>query len=69
MRKLTVLVAVAALLASSCGGGASPHRDGARTYYESLDQSSPTAAVETFVDAFARDDFLAVWLSLGRRGA
>ena len=36
-----------------------------RTYYESLDLSSPESAIQTFVDAFSRDDFPTVWLILG----
>lgn len=35
-----------------------------RTYYESLDLSSPESAIQTFVDAFSRDDFPTVWLIL-----
>ncbi len=38
-----------------------------RTYYETLDLSSPDAAVTTFTDAFARDDFLTVYLVLSTR--
>lgn len=33
-----------------------------RTYYETLDLSSPEAAIHTFVEAFSRDDFPTVWL-------
>lgn len=65
-RPVVLTVAVALVLTGCSDSG--PHSGGARTYYESLDQSSPTAAVETFVDAFARDDFLTVWLSFGRQG-
>ena len=36
---------------------------GARTYFEALDLSTPSAAAETFLDAFARDDFMTVWLA------
>jgi hypothetical protein len=36
----------------------------ARTYYQSLDLSSPLAAARTFVDAFHWDDFMTVWLAL-----
>ena len=39
----------------------------ARTYYETLDLSTPEIAVETFSDAFARDDFLTVYLVLSTR--
>jgi hypothetical protein len=52
-------VVLAALLASC---SASTTLDGARTYYESLDLSSPRHAVATFVDAFSRNDFMTVWL-------
>ncbi len=63
--RLALVVAATALIVAACGTS-SPHRDGARTYYESLDLGSPSSAVETFADAFARDDFMAVWLSFGR---
>ena len=63
--RLALLVAMGVLVVTACSDS-SPHRDGARTYYESLDLSSPTVAVETVADAFARDDFMAVWLSFGR---
>ena len=33
-----------------------------RTYYETLDLSSPESAIHTFVEAFSRDDFPTVWL-------
>jgi len=36
---------------------------GARTYFEALDLSTPSAAAATFLDAFARDDFMTVWLA------
>jgi hypothetical protein len=38
-----------------------------RTYYDTLDLSTPEIAVETFSDAFARDDFLTVYLVLSTR--
>ena len=41
--------------------------DGAVNFYESLDLASPSAAVETFSDAFARNDFMTVWLVLDRQ--
>ncbi len=65
LRRLVVLVAACALLVAGCSDNG-PHRDGARTYYESLDLSSPTAAVETFAEAFAGDDFMTVWLAFDR---
>lgn len=58
MRTWIAFLAVAAAFWSGCGD------DGSRTFYESLDLESPTAAVETFADAFARDDFMTVWLVL-----
>lgn len=51
---------VTSLVLVACGDG----DDEARTYYESLDLSTSTAAVETFTDAFADDDFMTVWLVL-----
>ena len=36
----------------------------ARTYYESLDLSSPLSAAEVFVEAYDGDDFMTVWLVL-----
>ena len=65
LRRLVVVVAAGALVFVGCGDSG-PHCDGARTYYESLDLSSPTAAVETFAEAFADDDFMTVWLGFGR---
>lgn len=41
------------------------HANSARTYFESLDLTSPLAAVDLFVDAYAADDFFTVWLVLG----
>ncbi|MCP4964770.1 MAG: hypothetical protein GY926_06000, partial [bacterium] len=38
--------------------------DDARTYYESLDMSSPMSAAEAFVEAFDADDYMAVWMLL-----
>ena len=68
--KITLAI-LAALLTISCatlpflsasdqaGDEAEP-----RTYYEGLDLASPETAVQTFVDAFSRDDFPTVWLIL-----
>ncbi|MBW8010908.1 MAG: hypothetical protein FVQ83_06665 [Chloroflexi bacterium] len=39
----------------------------ARTYYETLDLETPESAVITFSDAFARDDFLTVYLVLSQK--
>jgi hypothetical protein len=38
-----------------------------RTFYDTLDLSTPEIAVTTFTDAFARDDFLTVYLVLSTR--
>ena len=40
------------------------NEDQPRTYYETLDLSTPEAAVMTFSEAFRRDDFLSVYLVL-----
>ncbi len=58
MRTRIAFVVVAAMLGSGCGG------NDARTFYESLDLETPEAAVATFAEAFARDDFMTVWLVL-----
>jgi len=58
-------VVLLALVGSGCADSsdeAVPH-GGARTYFEALDLSTPSAAAETFLDAFARDDFMTVWLA------
>jgi hypothetical protein len=38
-----------------------------RTYYDTLDLSTPEITAETFSDAFAREDFLTVYLVLSTR--
>jgi hypothetical protein len=38
-----------------------------RTFYDTLDLTTPEIAVSTFTDAFARDDFLTVYLVLSTR--
>ncbi len=55
-----VALAIGVLLVAGCGSSTEPD---ARTYYESLDLSSPEATVGTFVEAFARDDFMTVWFT------
>ncbi len=60
MRKSMFTPVVLAALLASCSP--STTLDGARTYYESLDLSSPRHAVTTFTDAFSRNDFMTVWL-------
>jgi hypothetical protein len=61
----TMVVAVI-LTVWACGDdteAGSPAGDG-RTYYESLELGSPVAAARTFTEAYARDDFMTVWLVL-----
>ena len=60
--QIVALVVVLGLLVASC----SRDQPQARTYYESLDLSSPEAAVMRFVTAYAADDFLDVWFVLHR---
>lgn len=55
------MLALAVSGCSDTSGDAALH-GGARTYFESLDLSTPERAAETFLDAFARDDFMTVWL-------
>jgi hypothetical protein len=55
-------VAFLGLLLASC----SSDQPQARTYYESLDLSSPEVTVRHFVEAYAADDFLDVWFLLHR---
>lgn len=56
MKKSVAFLAAAGVIWSGCGN------DDARTFYESLDLETPAAAVETFTNAFALDDFMTVWL-------
>jgi len=59
MRRAAVFVVLLALVGSGCADSSdetAPH-GGARTYFETLDLSTPSAAAEAFLDAFARDDF------------
>jgi len=53
------LVLMLALIGAGCTAESSDS-SGARNFYESLDLASPSAAVETFADAFARKDFMTV---------
>lgn len=65
-RRIVVAVAVAVtILIGGCSIAGNDTK--ARTYYESLDLSSPEATVETFTNAFAKDDFMTVWLSFDYR--
>jgi len=66
MHRAALFVVLLALMGSGCADSsdeAVPH-GGARTYFEALDLSTPSAAAEIFLDAFARDDFMTVWLVL-----
>ena len=66
VRREALLVVVLALVGGGCAGSSDEvvPPGGARTYLEALDLSTPSAAAETFLDAFARDDFMTVWLVL-----
>lgn len=57
------LVLALGLIGAGCTAESSDS-DGAMNFYESLDLTSPAAAVETFADAFARKDFMTVWMVL-----
>ncbi len=56
------MLLVLAVLLAGCGDNQQVPPGGARTYFEALDLSTPSVAAETFLDAFARDDFMTVWL-------
>jgi hypothetical protein len=60
------LVVVLGLIGAGCTAESSDS-DGALNFYESLDLASPSAAVETLSDAFARNDFMTVWLVLDKQ--
>ena len=62
MRHLALVLLVLSVLLAGCGDNKQAPPSGARTYFEALDLSTPSAAAETFLDAFARDDFMTVWL-------
>jgi hypothetical protein len=47
-----------------CGTVQSGEADKARTYYESLNLATPENAVQTFANAFQREDFMTVYLVL-----
>ncbi|MEE9206384.1 MAG: hypothetical protein V3U50_05315 [Acidimicrobiia bacterium] len=64
MRHLAQVLLVLLVLLAACGEREAVPPGGARTYFEALDLSTPSAAAETFLDAFARDDFMTVWLAL-----
>lgn len=52
------VLALVLVFGGACGGE--------RTFYDSLDLDSPTAAVETFTEAFSKSDYPTVWLTLDR---
>lgn len=60
------LVLALGLIGAGCSAESSDS-DGAVNFYESLDLASPSAAINTFSDAFARNDFMTVWLVLDRQ--
>jgi len=59
------VIALALLLSVSCSLLQS--EPAARTYYEGLSLDTPETAVETFVDAFQREDYMTVYLVLSSR--
>lgn len=60
-----VLVVFLVTLACQVGGWLeSSEQDDARTYYESLNLETPEEAVQTFAEAFQRQDFMTVYLVL-----
>lgn len=64
MRRWIALLLVSGFVLGACGRDDGTGPGEARTYYESLDLGSPEAAVATFTEAFAADDFMTVWLAL-----
>ena len=59
-------VVLAGLVAAVVGSSCSSEAPRARTYFETLDLSSPEVAVGEFAEAFASDNFFRVWLILDR---
>jgi hypothetical protein len=65
--RLIAIVLAVLLVASACqsgGGLESGGANDARTYFESLDLETPEEAVQTFAQAFQREDFMTVYLVL-----
>jgi len=66
MRLIAIILAVL-LVGLGCQVGGwleSGEQDDARTYYESLNLETPEDAVQTFAEAFQRQDFMTVYLVL-----
>jgi hypothetical protein len=65
-RAVLLIASTLLVICASCSG--TPTQQEAepapRTYYESLDLASPESAIQTFIDAFTRDDYPTVWLIL-----
>ena len=69
MNKYTklVLLGVLSVLLCACDIPSlfeQPSEDQPRTYYETLDLSTPQSAIRTFSEAFQREDFMSVYLVL-----
>lgn len=62
MQRYAWLLVVCLLAAAVAGCGQTTPEPQGRTYYDRLNLDSPTAAVETFVEAFQREDFMTVYL-------
>jgi len=61
---LSFVLTLCAFIIFLAGCKANSQENKARTFYESLDIYTPESAVETFVDAFEREDFFTVFLIL-----
>jgi hypothetical protein len=64
---LIAIILATSLVISACQPGGmvkSGEEDKARTYYESLNLATPENAVQTFANAFQREDFMTVYLVL-----
>ncbi len=59
---LILLVFTSACSLQSLFGGSG--KDQARTYYDTLDLSTPEEAVKTFTEAFQKEDFMTVYMVL-----
>lgn len=63
MNRLVTVLLGAMLLVGGCSQA--ELSDDSRTFYESLDLSSPLATAETFTEAFGNNDFMTVWMCFG----